>query len=154
MVVLHHFHYTVKTKASPAVAWEVYSNWRLWRKFANIYGQIEWTEGKPWQVGSRMEIELTRPVRTTVDHLIICCEPARELGWIDRALGITMDQWVEFDEYPTGGTRIHTWGELNPAGHKVAGRTAEELLNVFTETWYENYRVACDELADMLVTAT
>jgi hypothetical protein len=28
-----------------------------------------------------------------------------------------------------------------------------ELHSVFTETWYENYRLTCDELADSMVPA-
>jgi hypothetical protein len=141
---MFHFHYTVRTKASPALAWDIYSNWNDWWKFANIYGEMNWTEGKPWQVGSRMKIEILRPVQTVVDHLIICCEPARELGWIDRALGMTMSQWVEFEQRSSGGTRVHTWGELTSSDFKAGGCTAEELVSVFTETWYENYRIACD----------
>jgi hypothetical protein len=31
---------------------------------------------------------------------------------------------------------------------KIAGRTVEHLVTSFTETWYENFRLACDELAD------
>jgi hypothetical protein len=147
--VMHHFHYTVRTHATPALAWDVYSNCNLWPKFASIYGELKWTQGKPWEVGSRMQIEILRPVKTVIDHLIICCEPARELGWIDRALGMTMSQWVEFEPLSAGDTRVHTWGELSSSDLKVGGCTAAELLSVFTETWYENYRLACDALAAM-----
>jgi hypothetical protein len=153
-IVMHHFHYTVRTKATPALAWVVYSNWNLWPKFASIYGELAWSEGNPWEVGSRMTIEILRPVQAVVDHLIICCEPARELGWIDRALGLTMSQWVEFEGQPSGGTRVHTWGELSSSDLKVGGCTPAELLAVFTETWYENYRIACDELADTVAAST
>jgi hypothetical protein len=145
---MHRFNYKVKTKASPATAWQVYSNWNLWRNFANIYGDVNWSEGKPWEVGSKMEIEILQPEKAIVNRLIICCEPARELGWIDRALGMTLGQWVEFESHPLGGTLVHTWGELTPSGLTYAGRTAEQLLAEFTETWHENYRRACDERAE------
>lgn len=148
---MHHFHYTVKTHASPALAWDIYSNWNLWHKFASVYGEMNWTEGKPWQVGSRMQIGIVRPFETVIDRLIICCEPARELGWIARCLRMTMSQWVEFEALTSGGTRVHTWGELSSSGLQAGGRTAAELHAVFTETWYENYRLACDELAGHVV---
>lgn len=144
------FQYTVRTIASPAQAWEVYSNWNLWSRFASVYGEIQWSEGRPWEVGSRMEIEVLRPVNTVVDHLIICCEPAKELGWIDRAMGLTMSQWVEFTPLPSGGTRIHTWGDVTSPETVVGVKTAKDLIVVFTETWYENYRMACDEMAESL----
>ncbi len=143
---MYHFHYTVRTQVSPAIAWEVFSNWNLWRNFASIYGELNWVQGRPWDVGSRMEIEILRPGKAVVDRLIICCEPARELGWIDRALDMTLSQWVEFEAHPLGGTSVHTWGELAPSGLKFGGRTAEQLFAEYTEAWYENYRAACDDL--------
>jgi len=114
------FQYTVRTTASPVQAWKLYSKWNL------------------------------RPVKAIVDHLIICCEPAKELGWIDRAMGLTMSQWVEFTPLPSGGTRVHTWGDLSSPEAQVGIKAAKELITVFTETWYENYRMACDELRGSL----
>jgi hypothetical protein len=146
---MHRFNYKVRTKASLATAWQVYSNWNLWRNFANIYGELNWAEGKPWEVGSKMEIEILQPAKVIVNRLIICCEPSRELGWIDRALGMTLGQWVEFEAQSAGVTLVHTWGELAPSGLMYAGRTAEQLLAEFTETWHENYRRACDERAEI-----
>ena len=146
---MHRFEYAVSTKATPFLAWEVYTNWRMWHTFANIYGQIKWQHGEPWSIGSRMEIEIRKPVAVVIDHLIVNCKPARELGWIDRALGITIHQWVEFDEQSSGGTRVRTWGEIKPPHAAVAGRAVEYLISVFTATWYENFRSMCDEFADV-----
>ena len=141
------FQYHVVTKASPQAAWDVFSDWSRWNNFANIYGQIRWTEGQPWEIGSRMEIEVLRPVEVVIDHLIISCQPPREVGWIDKALGITIQQWVEFEKHGLQETRIFTWGELAPAGVKVGGRSAEQLVSSFIQTWYENFRLACDQTA-------
>ena len=139
------FQYTVITKASPVVAWRVFSDWTRWHSFANVYGSVSWHEGKPWQVGSRLLIELMRPVATVIDHVIIACDPAKKIGWIDNALGVTIIQWVEFEPQVNDRTVIHTWGEIAGAKLVVAGRTVEQLVNSFTETWYENFRAACDE---------
>jgi hypothetical protein len=140
---MHHFQYGVTTKANPSLAWDIYTDWRNWPAFANIYGGLNW-EGLPWEVGSKLEIEVVRPVKTVIDHLIICCEPARELGWIDRALGITIGQWVTFEPLSEGGTRVQTWGDISPCDRMFTGRTVEHLVRVFTQTWYENFRIACD----------
>ena len=150
---MYHFQYTIKTLAGPTQAWEIYSNWNLWPRFANIYGGIAWTEGRPWEVGSRMQIEILKPVRSTIDHLIISCEPARELGWIDRCRGLTMSQWVEFTPLASGGTKIHTWGDLSSPDARFETKTASELLASFLQTWYENYRMVCDEWQDSLTLA-
>ena|SRR5271155_1940820 len=145
---MYRFQYSVVTKATPSRAWEVFSNWEKWNDFANIYGDVKWREGEPWRIGSRMDIEVVRPVQTVVDHLIICCEPGREVGWIDRAMGITIGQWVEFEVLGTRSTRVETWGEVTPSHARVAGRTVEQLVASFIQTWYENFRLACDQTAE------
>src|SRR6266436_5311354 len=111
------FQYGVTTKASRERTWEIFSNWRRWNEFANIYGQMHWREGQPWEAGSRLEI------------------------------GVVLAQWVSFEEAAGGGTRVHTWGDIVHSGVKIAGQTAEHIITSFTTTWYENFRVACDQMA-------
>jgi hypothetical protein len=110
------FQYSVMTKASRARAWEIFSNWRRWNEFANVYGELHWREGKPWEAGSRMEIELKQPVSTVVTHVITSCQPAHKVGWIDHSLGVVLAQWVHFEELVGGGTRVHTWGDIVHSG--------------------------------------
>ena len=144
---MYRFQHSVVTMASPELAWEVFSNPRRWNNFANIYGRIEWREGVPWLPGSRLEIEILRPAHAVIEHVITSCVPARRLGWIDHAMGVALAQWVHFDSHKSGGTRVHTWGDLVHSGVKISGRPAEQLVASFTETWYENFRRTCDHLA-------
>ena len=94
------------------------------------------------------EIEILRPVHTIIDHVITSCVPAKRLGWIDHAMGVAMAQWLTFEAHKTGGTRIHTWGDLVHSNVTIEGRSVEQLLTSFTETWYENLRRACDKLSE------
>jgi len=142
------FQYSVVTKANPNLAWEVFSNLRLWNSFANVYGRLEWREGAPWKAGSRLEIEILRPVHTTIDHVITSCVPPRRLGWIDHAMGAAAAQWLTFEPYKGGGTRIHTWGDLVHTNLTIDGHSVEHILTRFTETWYENFRHTCDRIAE------
>ena len=140
------FEYSVITKASPALAWLVFSDPHRWNNFANVYGQIRWADGSPWEPGSRLQIELLRPVNALIEHVITTCIPGKKVGWIDYAIGVAMAQWVTFEELPLVGTRVRTWGEIVHSGIKIGGRTVEELVASFTRTWYESFRVACDQL--------
>ena len=148
---MHRFDYTITTKASPALAWKLYSDHKMWPNFASVYGDVKWSEGRPWEVGSRLEIQILRPIKAVIDHLIISCEPEHELGWIDRALGVTIGQWVEFEPLRSGGTRVYTWGDVAPADTLIGGQSVSRLVHSFTETWYENFRNACDEFSAVLV---
>ena len=144
------FEYSVTTRANKKLAWEVFSNWRHWNEFASIYGQVNWREGRPWEAGSRLEIEILEPLKTTVSHVITSCQPAHKVGWIDHSLGVVLAQWVSFEQRSGNGTRVHTWGDIVHSGVKIAGQSAEHVITQFTQTWYENYKLACDRRADAL----
>jgi hypothetical protein len=146
------FEYRVTTKASPKLAWRTFSDYRLWNQFANVYGEIRWREGKPWEPGSRMTIELLHPVNTVVEHVITSCTPERRIGWIDHALGVALGQWVTFESSSTG-TYVHTCGDIVHSGVTIGGRKVEHLVTAFTSMWYENFRLMCDHLAERLAEA-
>jgi hypothetical protein len=140
------FEYSITTKASPALAWLVFSDLHRWNTFANVYGELRWRDGNPWEPGSRLQIEILRPVNTVIDHVITTCVPGRKVGWIDHAIGVAMAQWVTFEDRALEGTRIHTCGEVIHSGIKIGGHSVEELIASFTRTWYESFRVACNKL--------
>lgn len=141
------FEYAIITNASPTVAWQVFSDWNLWPKFSDHYGDIRWTKGEPWQEGSRLSIKAIKPVSVTLDHVITLCVPGEKVAWIDHALGTTMEQWVFFESHPDGGTRVRTWAEFTGLIPLIAGRRIKDVLLAFTRTWYTRYAAECDRVA-------
>jgi hypothetical protein len=131
----------------------VFSDWQRWRQFSDIYKDIRWIKGQPWQTGSRMKIEIQRPLHTTVDHVIIACSPSEHVAWIDHTMGNTMEQWVLFEPYPEGGTRVYTWAEFTGLTNALDGRPMKELIGAFIRNWYEKFRQACDALSEQHVDA-
>jgi hypothetical protein len=144
---MEHLEYTVFTKASPSLAWEMFCNYRLWPSFSDIYGDIRWSKGKPWTVGSRLRIEIVRPTKATVDHVITICSPARQVAWIDHVLGNTMEQWVTFDALPDGTTRVHTWADITSSAPFVTVNFSD-FVRRFIRQWYDSFCDACDQLVD------
>jgi hypothetical protein len=141
---LNYISYAIETKASPELAWEVYADWTLWPKFSDQYGELRWVSGEPWQKGSRLRVEILRPVHVHVEHVITVCVPAKRVGWIDHAMGITVEQWVYFEPLQPAGTRAHTWAEFTGIVQLIAGQPVKRVIRQFIETWYDNYRAECD----------
>lgn len=141
------FEYTVTTRAAPALAWQIYTDWRRWPRFSDMYGAIDWIKGEPWQVGSRLRIRIVKPVPTTVEHVITLCSPPDKLAWIDHALGTTMEQWVVFEALASGGTRVITSAAFTGLTSFLAGLALKQVLIEFTRTWYDNFRDECDAAA-------
>jgi hypothetical protein len=138
--------YTDVTRADRDLAWKVFSDFRHWRRFSDIYGDIRWLAGKPWKPGSRMRIELVRPVNTTVDHVITVSHPAECVAWIDHFMGNTMEQWVTFTSQPDGATCVHTWAELTGPTSHIDGKQFSELLRSFIELWYSRFCEECNRI--------
>jgi len=141
------FEYSVITKATPVVAWRIFSNCDLWPQFSEAYKEIRWSKGTPWQKGSRLSIHATKPIPVTLDHVITDCVPAVKVGWIDHALGTTMEQWVFFKPHPDG-TEVYTWAELTGIMPLIAGQRIRDVLLDFTRNWYDRFAAACDRAAE------
>jgi len=142
------FSYQVSVRASPSLAWEIFSNWRRWHTFANVYGKLEWKKGEPWTVGSRLSIEILQPIHAIIDHVITHCDPAERVGWIDHAMGVAIDQWVVFEPKNGAGTLVRVAGEI--VGKELVfsnGLTLETFVKDFNRQWYEAYAEVCNQLA-------
>ena len=55
-----------------------------------------------------------------------------------------MEQWVLFDPFPGGGTRVSTWLEFTGPELMIDGLSMQETLESYLSQWYESYRTACD----------
>jgi hypothetical protein len=144
------FSYEVLVRAKPKLAWEIFSNWRRWHTFANIYGRLEWVKGEPWSVGSRLSIEVVQPFHVIIDHVITHCDPGERVGWIDHAMGVAIDQWVIFQPKNGSGTLVRTHGEIVGADLMLtADLPLEKFVTDFTRQWYEAYRDVCNQLAEV-----
>jgi hypothetical protein len=145
---LERLEYSIITKADRCLTWKVFSDWRKWHKFSDIYKDIRWIKGQPWQAGSRMKIEIQRPLHTTVDHVIISCSPPKHVAWIDHTMGNTMEQWVLFEPHPEGGTRVFTWAEFTGMTDMLGGRPMKGLIGEFIRNWYGKFGETCDALSE------
>lgn len=71
-----------------------------------IYTEAVWTEGVPWQAGSRLRYVLAKPVSATISAVLIAISAPRAVDVLNHALGITAEQHVSFGPDLKGGTRV------------------------------------------------
>jgi hypothetical protein len=135
--------YSISTKADCGLAWRIFSDCSRWYRFSDAYRSIEW-RGAPWTPGSRLQIEIIRPVVATQDRVITICTPPRCVAWINHVLGYTMEQWVLFDPDAGGGTRVSTWIEFT--GADFDGSEVEKLVTKFVAEWFGKFRAECDRM--------
>jgi hypothetical protein len=137
--------YSISTKADCALTWRIFTDCARWHRFTNAYRSLEW-RGEPWVPGSRLQIEIVRPVVATQDRVITICTPPRCVAWVNHVMGYTMEQWVLFDPDAGGGTRVSTWIEIT--GADLEGHNIEKMVAQFAADWLINFGAECDRRAD------
>jgi len=111
--VLPSVDYTVTLSVPVDVAFRAFLNLeRLLDR--GIYEEAIWTEGAPWQVGSRIRYRVTQPVKATITAVITAISAPRSIDIINHALGVTVEQHVAFGPDLKGGTRIRM--TMTPVG--------------------------------------
>jgi len=138
--------YVVFTKAERTLAWKTFSDISLWPRFSDHYGSIQW-RGAPWVPGSRLRIEVRGLIEATVDRVITVCMPPHHFAWINHVRGYTMEQWVSFDPFQGGGTRVSTWIEVTGAELSLHGGKDLKIVKTILAGWFENFAAECDLLA-------
>lgn len=136
---------TATTRAAPALAWKVFTDWRRWTRFSDAYGDLQWMHGTPWDVGSRLRIERLRPIRFIVNRVITTCHPAECVAWIDHSRGSTLEQWVTFEIDPGGLTCVRILSQGIGPRPKAGGPFAEYLKTTVT-LWLDAFCKQCDQM--------
>lgn len=97
--------YSVTAQATPEELWGAFSD--LSRLLGRgIYSEATWTEGQPWQTGSRLRYVVVQPVQATIAAVVTLSEPPSKIGLLNHSLGITAQQLVTFTRLSSGATRV------------------------------------------------
>ena len=97
--------YSVTAPASPEQLWEAFCD--LSRLLGRgVYSEAVFTEGQPWEEGSRIRYVVEQPLRATVSAVVTLCEPAVKVGLLNHALGITAQQQVTFTRIKPDATQV------------------------------------------------
>jgi hypothetical protein len=59
-----------------------------------------------------------------------------------------MEQWISFDAYQSGGTRVSTWIEVTGVEASAQSKEDIRLLEAVVEGWFDNFTAECDRVAD------
>jgi hypothetical protein len=140
--------FTVHTCADPGLCWRVFTDWENWNSFVpGTYGKIEWTKGNPWVLGSRVSMEMLRPLKFDTECVIIGSSPPNKIGWIHHEMQNIVQQWISFLPDGHGATNISVWLEIDGKTLEISGRDVIEVVREFKQQWYSRFAKRCDELA-------
>ena len=129
--MLPRIEYSVTAQATAEQLWEAFCDLsRLLNR--GTYTDAIWTEGVPWQVGSRVSYRLEKPLPALIQSVVTSVEPPRRVSIINHALGITADQIVTFSTFPSGTTRVTMVIEFVGESKELAPEVVMDAINVLT----------------------
>lgn len=112
-----------------------------------IYDEATWTEGVPWQVGSRLRYVLAQPTKAVVSAVVISVSPPRALSLLNHALGITAEQHVSFGPDLKGGTRVRMTMDLIGESKDLSDSTLRNAITFVTRDTLDTMAALCQQRA-------
>jgi hypothetical protein len=89
--------------------WRTLTTTQKWRDIPSLvdwFGHVQWFEGEPWRVGSRILIEHFWPARRDVRLVLVSCTAPEEFAWIGHDRGLTAHQNIRLEELLGDSCRI------------------------------------------------
>lgn len=124
----------------------IYSDVDRWRN-RNLFGDIRWVQGKPWEEGSRLSIETRIPIRSTIDQVVQHCAPNESVSYISHVLGITCETHVMFTAVSARETAIHVRMNLVGKTSRSLGFALVPAITKATKGFFEELRKECEAAA-------
>jgi hypothetical protein len=138
--------YAVNVAASVDAAFASFQNLnRLLNR--GIFAEAVWTEGVPWQAGSRLRYLLVKPVRATITAVVSAISPPRAVTILNHALGITAEQHVSFGPDLKGGTRIRMTMTLVGKSTELSDTEVRQAVTFITRDALDTIVADCQRRA-------
>lgn len=145
--MLPRIEYSVTARTSPEHLWDAFCDLnRLLNR--GVYREATWIEGLPWQLGSRVRYTVEKPLPAVISSVVTSIDPPRRISIINHSLGITADQIVTFNTFPSGNTRVTMIMEFVGDSSEFAPETVAEVIDFLTRDaldsmiarWQQNTR--------------
>jgi len=137
------FEFQVALNSPLETVFAIYVDTDRWRN-RNLFGDIRWVQGKPWEEGSRLRIETRSPIRSTIDQVVQVFEPRRKVVYLSHVFGITCETRVTFTPVSETQTAINVGMELVGTTSRALGFALEPAIMKATKGFFEELRRDCE----------
>ena len=103
-----------------------------------------WTQGRPWEVDSRMRFEPKESFGVVVDQVLTHFEPYRRIDFISHFGGVTMLSQIGFKAVSEDVTEIRSQLEFIGTFSRVAGFALGPAIEHGARKFYEDLKRYCE----------
>jgi hypothetical protein len=123
----------------------VYTDIERWQN-RNIFGEIRWVQGKPWEEGSRLRIETLTPVKTSIDQVVQHFTPGESVSYLSHVLGLTCETRVTFLAVSPQRTLIRVSMQMIGTVSRSFGFAIEPVIARSTRGFFEELAKECESV--------
>lgn len=113
------------------------------------FRRVRWSSGEPWQVESRMRIELENAFGVVVDQVVTHFEPNRRVDYISHFGGITMQSQVRFKALSDNLTELESESEFVGSFSRIAGFAVGPAIEFGMRKFYSDFQRECESTASV-----
>lgn len=140
------FEFQIVLKCPLETVFSIYVDTDRWRN-RNLFGDIRWVQGKPWEEGSRLRIETRVPIRSNVDQVVQHCSPNESVSYLSHVFGMTCETRVIFTAVSVHETVINVVMQLVGTPSRALGFALAPAITKATKGFFEELRKECEAAA-------
>lgn len=149
---MHSFDFQLVLNCPLATVFALYVDTDRWCN-RNMFGEIRWVQGVPWEPGSRLCIEVRHPIHTTVDQVVQRFEPNESVTYLSHVIGITCETRVNFVPASPQQTAINVSMQLVGTASRALGFALEPAIAKSTKGFFEELRKDCERACSAQLSA-
>jgi|SRR5579863_1642280 uncharacterized membrane protein len=128
-----------------ATVFAVYTDTDKWR-WCSYIRRVRWTRGQPWVVDSRLLVETSGAIGTSVDQVLTHFELNRRVDYISHFSGITLESRVNFRSLASDQTEIHARIEFVGTLSRIVEFAIEPAIERSTLQFFEEMKRECERM--------
>jgi hypothetical protein len=144
--LMQSFDFQVVLNCPLDLVFAIYTDIDRWQN-RNLFGEIRWVKGKPWEEGSRLQIETRVPIRSTIDQVVQEFIPTERVSYLSHVFGITCETRVTFIRVSDRETAVNVNMELIGKVTRSLGFALEPLIMKSTKGFFDELRRECETAA-------
>jgi hypothetical protein len=140
------FEFQIVLNSPLDTVFSIYVDVDRWRN-RDLFGEIRWVQGKPWEEGSRLRIETLKPIRANVDQVVQHFAPKESVSYLSHVFGITCETRVIFTPLSPDQTAIHVVMNLVGTPSRALGFALAPAITKATRGFFEAVRKECENVS-------
>jgi hypothetical protein len=109
------------------------------------FRSARWTDGQPWQLGSRVQVEPTDAYGIVVDQVLTHFEVDRLVGFISHFGGITMQSQTHFRPLSEAVTEVVSQSEFLGSFSRIASFPLRSAIEFGARRFLDDLKRECEK---------